>query len=302
MIEVFERFRKLTGNRFKIMTHPESERPYPIGSSALPDLRTYASKLSADDGFLLSATDEENLRSSPLYGANLWRMRLYMNDAPKAAKRRYSFVQLYYSWEWWLEEKEPWEEFVQYSIEKLNAFVVYSGFAVVNPVEPGTRADAAVWERALTPYFYGLDIDNPIGQNELGYGIRTPTWGFFLSDALRDCLEYSREQVMDVLADPRIKITVLASGLWIELGDAPSLFPVSAGVPELAVLLNRLIKPVRDDEMSVLGFAEWDDDPNERFNKSDSARWMGRFDENSDWPSRDLRRAQIRRIGTHGSK
>ncbi|MDF5981598.1 hypothetical protein P4056_08850 [Pseudomonas aeruginosa] len=53
----------------------------------------------------------------------------------------------------------------------------------------------------------------------------------------------------------------------------------------MPVLLNRLLRPLRHPRLDLLGFGEWDGDPNERFNLPDSQRWLARFDEDSDWPS-----------------
>jgi hypothetical protein len=41
--------------------------------------------------------------------------------------------------------------------------------------------------------------------------------------------------------------------------------------------------------LCLLDFGEWDGDPNERFARKDSRRWMGRFDADSDWPSKEQR-------------
>lgn len=159
-------------------------------------------------------------------------------------------------------------------------------FAMANPLEFGTRAEVTTWERSLTPAFYGLDIEYAYGMDdELPSGIRPPTWAFLLSDYWRDKLDLSREQVRTALAHPRISVTELHSGQWIELGEQPQLYPVEHGVPELPVLLNRLLKPIRYDDLGLLGFGQWDGDPNERFTDADSRRWMARFDADSDWPT-----------------
>ena len=292
MIDLHQRFERMTNSPFAIVTDPDSERPYPIGSNKLPDPASYAKSLSPEDYFILMASSEKNARSSPVYGAKLWKMRAHMNDAPDPTGKSFSFVQFYYSWTWWLDHRQEWQDFVHSAVVALNAYVAYSGFAVANPIEPGTRADAAVLERALAPHFHGLDIDNPSGQHQLGFGIRTPTWGFFLSDVLREKLGYTSKQARDLLAHERIRVKALAGGLWIELGDKPDLYPVEHGVPELPAILNKLIKPVRDDRMSLVGCAQWEDAPNERFSKADAIRWMGRFDETSDWRDAKIRQSR----------
>jgi len=64
------------------------------------------------------------------------------------------------------------------------------------------------------------------------------------------------------LSHPHISITELQSGQWIELGEQPELYPVEQGVPELPMLLNKLLKPIRYDDLGLLGFGQWDGDPN----------------------------------------
>lgn len=81
----------------------------------------------------------------------------------------------YYRWQWWLDNREAWRRFVLKTIDLLKAHQVYSGFAMANPLEFGTRSAITTWERALAPSFYGLDIDFPFGmQSELRNGIRPP--------------------------------------------------------------------------------------------------------------------------------
>lgn len=61
------------------------------------------------------------------------------------------------------------------TIDLVKAHQVYSGFAMANPLEFGTRSAVTTWERALTPSFYGLDIDYAFGMSdELLNGIRPP--------------------------------------------------------------------------------------------------------------------------------
>jgi hypothetical protein len=46
------------------------------------------------------------------------------------------------------------------TIERLRPAQVYSGFAMATSLEFGAHAEVSVWERALTPRFYGLDIND----------------------------------------------------------------------------------------------------------------------------------------------
>lgn len=282
MIGVHEAFESLSDKPYTIATHPDSERPHPYGSKRLGDLREWARRKPLHKSFLFKFTDEKNYRSSPTTAGYFWRAKDWGNNEPS-----YSYIQFYYRWQWWLDNRDAWRRFVHDTIERLKPEQVYSGFAMANPLEFGTRSEVTVWDRALTPYFYGLDTDYPFGMHgfhDLVQGIRPPTWAFFLSDLWRDKLHKTREEVRAALDHPRIRIDELSCGQWIELGEQPDLYPVEDGVPLLPVMLNNLLKPIRHPNLDLLGFGEWDGDPNVRFNAEDSRRWMGRFDADSDWP------------------
>ncbi|MGF6594784.1 type VI immunity family protein [Pseudomonas sp. 2835] len=286
LVDIHEEFEHLAGYPYSIFMHGAAARPRRYDALHRPDLRKLARKTEPYEYFVFEFTDEENHASSPTTAGYFWRSKFKAADW----KTAYSSIVFYYRWQWWLDNREAWRTFVLKTIDRLKADQVYSGFAMANPLEFGTRAAVTTWERALTPAFYGLDIDYPYGMdNELLNGIRPPTWAFLLADPWREKLDLTREQVHNALAHPRISITELQSGLWIELGEQPELYPAEYGVPELPMLLNKLLKPIRYDDLGLLGFGQWDGDPNERFTDADGRRWMGRFDADSDWPTPFMR-------------
>ena len=281
LVDIHEAFEQLAGHPYTMAMHEHASRPHRYPERR-PDLRQQAREASEHNYFVFSFTDEQNHASSPATAGYFWRGWFKGGDR----KTAYSSIVFYYRWQWWLDNREAWRRFVLKTIDQLKAHQVYSGFAMANPLEFGTRSEVTTWERSLTPAFYGLDIEYAYGMDdELPSGIRPPTWAFLLSDYWRDKLDLSREQVRTALAHPRISVTELHSGQWIELGEQPQLYPVEHGVPELPVLLNRLLKPIRYDDLGLLGFGQWDGDPNERFTDADSRRWMARFDADSDWPT-----------------
>ncbi|WP_447989288.1 type VI immunity family protein [Achromobacter spanius] len=287
MIDVHDAFEKLLGRPYTIATHPRSERPHRYGSVRLGDLHEWARNIPVEKAFTVKFTDQANHQSSPTNAAYLWREPTIGEQA-----QYYSSIQFYFRWSWWLDNKEAWRQFVLDSIAYLMPAQVYSGFAMANPLEFGMRSEVAAWDRALTPYFYGMDTDYPFGMDipaQLGTGIRPPTWGFFLSDIRREKLAISREDVAAHLADPRIRIDTLSCGQWIELGPQAELYPVEDGVPELPALLNRLLRRIRHPQLDLVGSGEWDGDPNERFDRRDTQRWLARFDDDSDWPTPEIR-------------
>jgi hypothetical protein len=74
----------------------------------------------------------------------------------------------------------------------------------------------------------------------------------------------------------------------VQLGEL-NLYPVEEGVPELPVIANKLIRPIRCNLLQLYTLDPWEGDPNPRFDEENSPRWMARFDEESDWPSREAR-------------
>jgi hypothetical protein len=287
MIDVHDAFEKLLGRPYTIATHPRSERPHRYGSVRLGDLHEWARNIPVEKAFTVKFTDQANHQSSPTNAAYLWREPTIGEQA-----QYYSSIQFYFRWSWWLDNKEAWRQFVLDSIAYLMPAQVYSGFAMANPLEFGMRSEVAVWDRALTPYFYGMDTDYPFGMDipaQLGSGIRPPTWGFFLSDIWREKLAITSEDVVAHLADPRIRIDTLSCGQWIELGPQPELYPVEDGIPELPALLNRLLRRIRHPQLDLVGSGAWDGDPNERVDRRDTQRWLARFDDDSDWPTPEIR-------------
>lgn len=281
MVDIHEAFEQLLGHPYTMTIHPDADRPHPYPEEE-PELRKQAIEAHPSLTFAFWFTDEANHASSPTTAGHFWRSPL----EAEGTRTHYSSISFYYRWQWWLDNRDAWRKFVLRTIDLLKAHQVYSGFAMANPMEYGTRAEVTTWERALTPAFYGLDIEYPFGmRDELPNGIRPPTWAFLLADHWREKLDLSREQVREALAHPCISITELHSGQWIELGEQPELYPVEHGVPELPMLLNKMLKPIRYDDLGLLGFGQWDGDPNERFTDPDSLRWMARFDADSDWPT-----------------
>lgn len=286
LIDLHEEYERLLDRPYVVATHPDSERPHPYGSKRLPDLRAFAKKTPLTKQFVFNATDEKNPLSSPSKAGYFWRSSTWDGVRNNA----YSHAQIYFSFQWWLDHRAEWRKFVLSAAERLKADQVYSGFAMGNPLDIGARYEVAAWERALAPHFYGLDIDFPFSMaRSLQEGIRPPTWGFLLSNRWREKLGLAREQVKAALANPDIHITDLDCGQWIELGEQPSLCPVEQGVPHLQVQLNRLLQPIRAQELGLIGFGQWDGDPNERFSQVDSQRWLARFDSDGDWPTKEAR-------------
>lgn len=69
IVEIHERFERLTQHPYITATHPDSERPHPYGSKRLPDLRDFARKTKIDDHFLFKVTSG---KKSALIARQCW--------------------------------------------------------------------------------------------------------------------------------------------------------------------------------------------------------------------------------------
>lgn len=228
---------------------------------------------------------------------------------------RYSSLKLTFGEKWYRSNKIVWHSFVKKCLEQLNPVQAYSGYEIGNTGQFAfTSPEFETAERIFVDYFYGLDVDHPPNMSGnshfeeqkgelyrdgivLGAGLRTPTWCFLLSPYWLAKLGLSEEQIREKLNDPRIEITKIENSenpneysLWIRLGEL-SLYPVEEGVPDLLVMANELIKPIRCDNLKLTTLDAWSDDPNPRFDAVSAKQWIARFDEDSTWP--ELKRVDI---------
>ena len=310
-IDIWERFEQIMDNPFEKVFKSRTQVWLKAGDKRFPtDLRAEAKYLESEfRTFYLMATDMESPDASPLWS--------YSAAVTRNHWQRYSTLKLIFCYDWYEDGNQArWRGFVLDCIESLRPEQCYMGFEVGNG-DLGIMGshEADVLERITADYFYGLDIDHPskmgfhanvpdetgiVLPNDLGAGLRPPTWCFMLSPVWQRKLGKPEHQIRVELAHPRIKITAVpyprdklnpdgANGLWIELGDV-DLYPVEDGVPDVLVKANRLIRPIRCDELNLNTLDPWDGDPNPRFGYESSLRWMRRFDDDSDWPSAEQRR------------
>ena len=308
-IAIWERFVQIVNEPFEKIFNSRTQAWLDTGSERLPTDLKAESRFLHDEfrTFYLMATDMESPDASPL-----WSYSARVDHVPQM---HYSTLKLIFRYEWHEDANQAkWRDFVLDCIRSLRPEQAYMGYEVGNG-DLGTmgRYESDVLERICADYFYGLDIDHPsnmgfhanddedgyVNPARLGAGLRPPTWCFMLSPVWQRKLGKSEQQIRAELDDPRIKITALpypqdklnpdgANGLWIELGEL-NLYPVENGVPDLLIKANRLIRPIRCDQLNLNTLDPWDGDPNPRFGYESSLRWMRRFDEDSDWPSAEQR-------------
>jgi len=309
-IDIWERFEQIMDNPFEKMFKSRTQVWLDAGDRRFPtDLRAEARHHQQNfETFFLMATDMRSPDASPL-----WSYSALVTHNPV---QRYSTLKLVFCYDWYQDgNKARWNDFVLDCIKSLRPEQAYMGYEVGNGGLGVMGAyESDVLERICADYFYGLDVDHPstmgfqyhgdedgyVNATRLGAGIRTPTWCFMLSPVWQRKLGKPEHQIRVELAHPRIRITSVpyprnelnpdgANGLWIELGDL-NLHPVEDGVPDVLVKANRLIKPIRCDELNLNTLDPWDGDPNPRFGYESSRRWMRRFDDDSDWPTPEQRR------------
>ncbi|MDR3157895.1 MAG: DUF3396 domain-containing protein [Zoogloeaceae bacterium] len=273
--------------------------PEKLGSDLLREHAQLDAKAGKD--FLVGATDQESRGSSANWAISAW-------------ITRYRWEYITFCDRWYRQNESVWHRFVEKWLNRLQPEQCYSGYEIgTTTTGPMGAYESDVMERICANYFYGLDIDHPqkmgyhrhdnedgrIDYAALGAGLRTPTWSFLLSPLWRGKLGKSIGEVKAASRHPDILVTEIPyprgkhnpngePALWIQLGEL-NLYPVDEGVPELPVLANRLIRPIRCNLLQLYALDPWEDDPNPRFDEENRPRWMARFDEDSDWPNKESR-------------
>lgn len=310
MIDIYREFEQLIDEPFHLIWKDKTQDWFKAGDKRLTtDLLARAKECDDDEfrPFWLGATDQESAIATPRWGC--------MAKVTDNVEMRYTTLKLTFRHHWYNKHRERWHNFVSSCLKRLQPDQCYSGFEIGNggfSVLGNYECEAL--ERVCADHFYGMDIDHTsdmgfhyfddkdgwVNPTDLSGGLRTPVWSFLLSPNWLKRLGKNEAEVRAALNDPRIVIQSIPyavsqlnpegqDALWIRLGEL-DLYPVENGVPELPVLANRLIRPIRCDELKLLSLDAWDDDPNQRFGYEDSIRWMRRFDEDSDWPSAEKRK------------
>jgi len=267
--------------------------------------------------------DQED--GSVYYGNKYFDIKATDQESPGASARwaisaafggwfSYTTIKITFRDSWYRKNQSIWHRFVEKWLRRLRPEQCYSGYEI-GTITTGVFGayESDVMERICADYFYGLDVDHPLSMgrhyynDDNGYinysylsaGLRTPTWCFLLRPFWLQKLGKRPSEVRMELNHPAIEITEIPypvgkhnpngdPALWIRLGEL-SLYPVDEGVPELLVLANRLIRPVRCNLLRLYTFDPWEDDPNPRFDFENSPKWMARFDEESEWPNSEAR-------------
>ncbi|WP_070095038.1 type VI immunity family protein [Variovorax boronicumulans] len=191
----------------------------------------------------------------------------------------------------WQSRKEELRTWWLSALDRLKPVQAYMGLGIGLPPVLERYPFQQPAEFALANRFLGLDVDKPFfsrsnrpnGMN-LECGMRTPGYGVLV------CGDYAR--LLGGIAALHLKLQNVpgihmrpcmdGDGLWIEAGDAPALYPVEEGVPVHLRALAEALKPVRLQRLWMVSYP-----PNvprdDIFTPESSARWLRRFDSDSDW-------------------
>ena len=257
--------------------------------------------------FVIAATDQE----SPDVSAH-WAISAWVTDNNEM---RYSTLKITFRDSWYRKNQNVWHGFVEKWLSRLRPEQCYSGYEIGTTTGFMGTYESDVLERICADYFYGLDVDHPqvtgyhwhdnqegeIDYATIGTGLRTPTWCFLLSPFWLQKLGKRLAEARMALKHPLITISEIPypvgkhnpngdPALWIRLGEL-NLYPVDEGVPELPVLANVLIRLIRCNWLRLFTLDPWEgeDDQNPHFDSGSSTKWMARFDEESEWPNREVR-------------
>ncbi len=302
-IELFNEFNQMKNEEWTHFIHPikdvfiKAEK----AEALLADLDAICQRqYQKTDSVYFTATVSDDTEIS----SAVWSYSMTIAERPYM---RYSHLKMNFRYAWYIASqanKEKWHRFVERCIDKLKPRHAYSGFEIAQAASMHLGSyEINSLEKIVAQAFYGVDIDHPdfngthdharidgyIDYQRLGSGIRTPVWSFLLDPYWITKLEKTVEEIRTYFSrfsDIKIKEIEYPenqTGLWIRLGEL-SMYPVEDGVPVLPVYANALIKPIRCDELKLVGYAQWDDDPNEHLSYEEGIAWMCRFDEDSSWP------------------
>ena len=302
-IELFNEFNQIKNEEWTHFIHPikdvfiKAEK----AEALLADLDTICQRqYQKTDSVYFTATVSDDTEIS----SAVWSYSMTIAERPYM---RYSHLKMNFRYAWYIasqENKEKWTQFVERCIDKLKPRHAYSGFEIAQAASMHLGSyEINSLEKIVTQAFYGVDIDHPdfngthdheridgyIDYQRLGSGIRTPVWSFLLDPYWIAKLNTTAEEIKAYFSCfKEVEINEIGypenqTGLWIRLGEL-SMYPVEDGVPVLPVYANALIKSIRCDELKLVGYAQWDDDPNEHLSYDEGIAWMRRFDEDSSWP------------------
>jgi len=293
--ESFNQFDTLTEKKMQFFYLPDSPNISSRSSERWPDWAQLF-KADKDDVAILHVMDQRSKEASQTYCFDAI-CAFKRSSQPGGKLQRLSRFTARVPLAFWIKRKQELTRWWLNTLAMLQPEQAYIGLGFGSPPQLERYPFIEPAEFALANAFYGLDVDKPMfmcaspkaeTKNYLEHGMRTPTFGVFVSPKYLPALGGELALRQNLSVEPRISVEEVAGGLWLQAGEAPALYPVEQGIPRHVACLAQALKPARLDALWLLSYmpALPRDDC---FNYETSRRWLRRFDDDGDWPSKDVR-------------
>lgn len=271
IMALMERYRERYGSHLTWLTFGERVRQKRYTPENLDKLRNYVLDDEAYNTveFQLSSLDIDHVGDYEfsMFSSSDWKENLH---------KYLSYVRYYLPVEALRGDgRATFEAFLKEACDLLQPLHAQAGLAVQ---ECYAHEDYQHVEYEVAQEFLGLDVAHPVvcDDTELRKGFKTVNWYTILADSLLARLG-GAESLPTRFNDPRIALLPYAGGAMIRAGDWPELGWVERDPsPELYVKVNRVLRPVRAEEISLAYGSAFGET---RFNTRTSDLWLRRFDD-----------------------
>jgi len=293
-----ERFQAWSGDALKLVTFGRGA-VHKVGSK-YGQIRGKKENIDPSRSLFLSLSDGRTENDSPRFYFDAMVNKADHQQAHDLHHNSYSWLRLGMPMKGITPERlAGFMALAQDAANALGAEQGYGGIGWALPMNNHAFPDFEATERYLADRFYGLDIDKPFymtsGHEEkwtLEKGLRSPSWLTFVGQEWLPKLGGAEALTAQLLKHPQVRVIAFDHGLIIQAGDAPQIYPVEDGVPSVMMHIAHALKPARAQTLNLLSYARWDGDEeidHVFFDLNECARWLGRFDGDSDWPSAEQR-------------
>ncbi len=209
----------------------------------------------------------------------------------------YSHFSVDVPYSWWQKNRESFDKWWQKVLHILKPQQAYMGITYSYPLDINQFQFHYYAEYKLARAFYGFDIDKPFFMvssidkdgMHLEEGLRTPTYGILLQGKWLEIIGGRSAVTRALDKDTDFKMIDVDDGIWIESTKPPALYPVEEGVPLHLQRLYKLVKPAVLDKLWMVSLFYPPVPDLNTFTPEESSRWLKRFEEESDWPSSEIR-------------
>lgn len=297
-----ERFVALTGDELKLIYFGRGG-VHKLGSK-YGQIRGKKENANKDETFYLSLVSADSENDSAGFDFDA---KVAADEQQKRwdlSQNKYSFLRIGVPAGWFEgDHRATVLALVAEAADQLSAHQGYGGYGWALPMSNHAFLDFEATEHHFAHEFYGLDIDKPFymcsGHSEkwsLEKGLRAPSWMTFVGDDWLSKLGGAAAVTERLLTHPEVRVQPYAGGVVVQAGESPDLYPVDDGVPEVMMHVAEILKPVRARSLNLLSYARFDGDEeidHVFFDLNKSARWLGRYDRDSDWPTPERRKPRL---------